>query len=163
MALGRMYTVDFGVIGQAAAGPLPVACLTTGATNTADVQAIRIGVVGAASFPSNASVLIQLVRATGTAAGGAAATPRPHNASDIAAVSTALTVGPTPTAITGLTQGAVTVWAQEIPFTAGSNWAEWVTPGAEWRVGASTNLAAYMTQSSAGTATTFSLEMVFAE
>src|SRR5580698_7541808 len=120
MALGRMYTVDFGVIACAAAGPTVVAALTTGATNTADVQAIRFGTVGAASFPSNASVLIQLFRASGSAGGGATATPRPHNPSDIAAVSSALTVGPTPTAITGLTQGAVCVWGQEIPFTAGS-------------------------------------------
>jgi hypothetical protein len=163
MALGRMYTVDFGVIACAAAGPTVVAALTTPATNTADVQAIRFGTVGAASFPSNASVLVQLFRATGSAAGGVAATPRPHNPLDMAAVSTALTVGPTPTAITGLTQGAVCVWGQEIPFTAGSNWAEWVTPGAEWRVAASTNLAVYVTQSSAGTATTFSCELVFAE
>lgn len=166
MALGRMYTVDYGAIACTSASALAIASLTTGATNTADVQAIRFGTVGAASFPSNASVLVQLVRATGTAAGGGSVTPRPHNPSDIAAVSTALSVGATPTAITGLTFTPGTtpvVWAQEIPFTAGSNWAEWVTPGAEWRVSASTNLVVYMTQSSAGTATTFSVELVFAE
>ena len=163
MALGRMYTADFGVIAQAAAGPTVAACLSTGASVTADVQAIRFGTVGATSFPSNASVLIQLFRATGSAAGGGAITPRPHNPSDIAANTTALSVGATPTAITGLTQGAVCIWGQEIPFTAGSNWAEWVTPGAEWRISASTNLAVYITQSTAGTATTFSCELVFAE
>jgi hypothetical protein len=170
MALGRMYTVDFGVLAVALAGPTTIAGISAGATSAAqiDVQAIRIGTVGATSFPSNASVLIQFARASsGYTSGGHTVTPNPHNPNDIASTSLlyncqSSAAGGTYSAISGYTQG-VTLWAQEIPFTAGSNWAEWVTPGAEWRIPSAAFAGVYMTQSSAGTATSFSLEMVFAE
>lgn len=173
MALGRMYTVDFGVLAVAAAGPTTIAGFTPSATNHMDIQAIRVGTVGAASFPSNASVLIQLARAsTAYSSGGHTVTPNPHSSGgtsglDIAAQTVCYNnqttaAGGTASAISGYTQG-VTLWAQEIPFTAGSNWAEWVTPGAEWRIPATLFGGVYMTQSSAGTATSFSLELVFAE
>ena len=168
MALGRMYTVDFGVLNVALAGPTTIAGLTAAATNPLDIQAIRLGTVGATSFPSNASVLIQFARASSVyTSGGHTVTPNPHNAGDVAANTTCYNcessaAGGTYSAITGYTAG-VTLWAQEIPFTAGSNWAEWVTPGAEWRIAAGAFAGVYMTQSSAGTATSFSLELVFAE
>ena len=38
-----------------------------------------------------------------------------------------------------------------LPFTAGANWAEWVTPGNEWAVPLSSNIALYLVQSTAGT------------
>jgi hypothetical protein len=168
MALGRMYTVDFGVLNVALAGPTTIAGLTAASTNPVDIQAIRFGTVGAASFPSNASVLIQLARASSAySSGGHTVTPNPHNAGDVAANTTCYNcettaAGGTYSALSGYSQG-VTLWAQEIPFTAGSNWAEWVTPGAEWRIAAGAFAGVYMTQSSAGTATSFSLELVFAE
>jgi hypothetical protein len=172
MALGRMYTVDFGVLNVALAGPTCIAGISATGTTALpiDIQAIRLGVVGAAAFPSNASVLIQLARASsGYTSGGTLLSTNvaPHDANNVAAQckfynSETTQAGGTYSAIVGFTQG-VTLWAQEIPFTAGSNWAEWVTPGAEWRVAASAFAGVYMTQSSAGTATSFSLELVFAE
>jgi hypothetical protein len=174
MSLGRMYTLDFAQSGLpvALAGPTTVAGITTSAVNPIDIQAIRFGVMGAASFPSNASVQLTMARASAgyTSGGHLTLAANPHNTTDVAAnttltynCSTATGGGAgTFSAIVGFTQG-VTLWSQEIPFTAGSNWAEWVTPGAEWRVPISSFLGFYMTQSSAGTATLFGLEIVFAE
>ena len=163
MASGRTYTVTSALVTLASTSQTAIICGTTGATVTADVQALRIGIYsgGGVSYPSNGTVQCSLYRPTGTAAGGTAATPRPHNASDIAANSTWLDASGG--AITGLTLGAVVTWNQVLPFTAGATWADWVTPGAEWRIGASTNLALYLTCSSAGTATQFQAEFVFAE
>lgn len=161
MALGRTYTATSAPVTVATATQTVIMCGTTGATVTADVEAIRFAVIGAATFPANATVTATLYRSTGTAAGGTAVTPRPHNASDIASNSTWLDASGA--AITGLTVTAIQVWSQVLPFTAGANWAEWVTPGAEWRVSVSTNLALWITCSSAGTATSFQAEMVFAE
>lgn len=168
MALGRMYTVDAGTLAVAAAGPTTIMAVSTAATNPVDIQAFRIGVLGASSFPSNATCTFTFARASsGYTSGGHTITPNPHNAGDIAANSTwyndqTTAAGGTVSAIVGFTQG-VTLWQIEIPFTAGANWGEWVTPGAEFRVAASAFAAMYLTQSSAGTATSFSCEMVFAE
>jgi hypothetical protein len=168
MALGRIYTVDGGILAIAAAGPTTVMAVTPAATNPIDIQAIRFAVLGAASFPSNASLNVVLARASsGFTSGGSTITANPHNAGDVAANSVwkncqSTAAGGTFAAIVGYTQG-VTLWEQAIPFTAGSNWAEWVTPGSEWRVAASAFAAVYLTQSSAGTATSFSCELVFAE
>lgn len=55
------------------------------------------------------------------------------------------------------------LWSQELPFTAGSNWGEWFTPGFEINVPASSQVALYIQASSAGTATTFSAEIEYSE
>jgi len=168
MSLGRLYTADSGVCALATTTPSALLWAWPGAaTVTLDIAAIRIGILasgGTPSYPSNGSVQIQLCRVTGTITGGASVTPNPMNSSDIAAnsvwksASTAITVQPTL---------GVVLWQQEIPFTAGANWAEYVTPGMEWRVPASgtagTGIALMTTQSSAGTNTAFTAELVFAE
>jgi hypothetical protein len=164
MSLGRAYTADSGVVGVASGSQ---AILLWGyptlATASMDIEAIRVSVLGATSFPSNASVACTLARTTGTPSGGAAITPNPHNPADQIAASTWKSGS---TALTGFSVGVV-VWEQNIPFTAGANWAEWVTPGAEWRVvgsaTAGSGIAVYVTCSSAGTGTTFQCEVVFAE
>ncbi len=163
MSMGRSYTAASAAVTLASTSTTAILCGSTGSTVTADVSAIRIGIYSGSSvsYPSNGTVQAQLMRATGTAGGGTTVTPSPHNASDIAANSTWLDASGA--AITGLTKGSVCVWEQVLPFTAGANWAEWVTPGAEWRIGASTNLALYLTCSSAGTATEFIAELVLAE
>lgn len=168
MALGRTYTVDFGTLAVAAAGPTTIAGISCAATNPLDIMAIRFAVFGASTFPANASLQVTLARAsTGYTSGGHTVTANPHNAGDIASNTTfyndqTTAAGGTVSAIVGFTQG-VTLWQQEIPFTAGANWAEWVTPGAEWRVAASAFAGVYLTQSSAGTATSFGLELVVVE
>jgi hypothetical protein len=165
MPLGRYYTAESGTCALATTTPSALIWAWPGAaTVTMDIVAIRVGVAGGSSFPTNGVVQVQLVRATGTIAGGATITPNPHNSSDIAAnsawrsASTAITTQPTV---------GVVLWGQQLPFTAGANWAEWCTPGLEWRVPASatagTGVALMTTQSSAGTGTSFTAEIVFAE
>ena len=166
MPLGRTYTVDSGQITLASASQTPMLLVSTTTTAICDIQAIRIGTVSSSSatFPAGSTVQAYLARAGNTPGGGTPVTPRPHNPADIAA-NTAWTVGSWSTAPTF---GSI-LWGQVIPFTAGANWAEWVTPGTEWRVGpvSSTGAAAYaavfLTCSSAGTATAFSIECVFSE
>ena len=168
MALGRFYTADSGLCALATTTASALFWAWPGAaTVTMDIAAIRLGVTytgGTPSYPSNGTVTFQLARVTGTITGGATVTPNPHNSSDIAAnsvwksASTAITVQPTV---------GVILWEQQLPFTAGANWAEYLTPGMEWRVPASgtagTGIALMSTQSSAGTNTAFSAELVFAE
>lgn len=168
MPLGRYYTAESGVCALATTTASALLWAWPGAaTVTMDIAAIRVGITasgGTPSYPSNGIVQVQLVRATGTIAGGATITPNPHNSSDIAAnsvwksASTAITTQPTV---------GVVLWGQQLPFTAGANWAEWVTPGLEWRVPASgtagTGIALMTTQSSAGTNTAFTAEIIFAE
>jgi hypothetical protein len=164
MALGRTYTVDSGVVSVATATQTALIVGYTGsATIVADIEAVRFSVIGATTFPSNASVLVGLYRTTGSSFTGTTVTPNPHNAADVAANSIwkiAAFVGLT------ITAGSQ-IWAQNVPFTAGSNWAEWVTPGAEWRIApsatAGTGVALAITCSTAGTATSFQCELVFSE
>jgi|SRR5215469_13626923 len=168
MALGRIYTAESGTCALATTtASALIWAWPASAAVTMDILAIRVGVTasgGTPSYPSNGIVQVQLVRATGTIAGGATITPNPHNSSDIAAnsawrsASTAITTQPTV---------GVVLWGQQLPFTAGANWAEWFSPGSELRIPASatagTGFALMTTQSSAGTNTAFTAEIVFAE
>jgi hypothetical protein len=162
MALGRTYSSTTALVAYTATSATPIMWGATTSSSTMDIQAIRVASYAGSgvSYPSNGTVLVQLSRVTGTAAGGTALTPSPHNPGDIAAVSTWKDASTA--AVTSLTQG-VTLWEQALPFTAGANWAEWVTPGAEWRVGATGTIAVYLTASSAGTATDFEASIVFVE
>lgn len=162
MALGRTYTCTSSLVAYTATSATPIMMAAAGATGTIDIQAIRVASYAGSgvSYPSNGTVLVQISRVTGSASGGSALVPSPHNATDIAAQSTWKDASGA--AITGLTQ-SVTLWEQALPFTAGANWAEWVTPGAEWRVSASGTIAVYLTASSAGTNTDFEASMVFVE
>jgi hypothetical protein len=163
VAVSRFYTVDSGLQAVTTATITPVLCGTTSSSTVADIVAIRVGVFSGSSvvYPTNGTVLVQLQRPTGTAAGGGSVTPSPHNVTDIAARTTWL-AGSTGTAVTGLTPATI-LWGQVIPFAAGANWAEWDQPGAEWRLGASANICVYVTTSAASTATDFSVELVFSE
>jgi hypothetical protein len=162
MALGRVYTIDSGLATIAATSQTCLLVGTTTAVQTFNLEALRIGIYSGAgvSFPSNGSVMWQILRSTGTAAGGGTATKNPANPGDVACQSTWLSGS---TAITGLTATAVEPWGNVMPFTAGSNWGEWVTPGAEVQCGISSNLALWITCSSAGTATQFKAQMIIAE
>lgn len=162
MASSRLYTATSGLVTYTGTSATAAFYGIAAATNPMDIWAIRIGIYSGSSvsYPSNGTVLVQLSRVTGTEAGGTSVTASPHNASDVAANS--LFHDATGSAITGLTQG-VTLWEQTLPFTAGANWAEWFTPGAELRVAASAGCAIYLTASSAGTATEFETSLVFSE
>ncbi len=162
MALGRIYTATSNLVTYTATAATPIFYGAATATNTADIEAIRIGSYAgnSASYPGNGTILAQLARVTGVQAGGTSVTPSPHNSADIAANTTFKDA--TGTAITGLTIGAI-LWQQALPFTAGANWAEWLTPGSEWRIPASGLFAVYLTASQAGVATEFSVELVFGE
>jgi hypothetical protein len=142
----------------------PILYWNTSANSDLNIAAIRCGILGAASFPSNASVAFSINTMTGTKAGGNAVTPLQLSgiakASLVTAVSTA--GGTSAAAITGLT-ATTSWWSQEIPFTAGSSWGEWVTPSYEINHAVSTQFALCVTASSAGTGTTFSGEVVYSE
>lgn len=158
----RVYTANSNLVAFTATGATPIFYGAATSTNTADIQAIRVGSYGAASasYPSNGAILAQMSRVTGSVGGGTAVTATPHNSSDIAANTTFKDASAG--TISGLTQGA-TLWQQSIPFTAGANWAEWVTPGSEWRIPASGLFAVYLTTAVGGTNTDFDVSLTFAE
>jgi hypothetical protein len=162
MSLGRVYTIDAGLVTVAATAQTCILVGTTTAVQTFNVEALRIGINSGAgvSYPANGSVMWQVLRSTGAPGGGGTATKSPLNPGDVACQSAWLSGS---TAITGLTATTVEVWGNMMPFTAGSNWGEWVTPGAEVQCAISTNLAVWVTCSSAGTATQFKCQLVIAE
>ena len=171
MAIGRAYKVGvFDTSTPLATGatvtattPAPILYGVTVATGDCNISAIRVGVLGAASFPANANVVASINIVTGTVGGGQTAAANQLSGATLAANTTFVTAGGTSAAaITGLTLGKV-LWSQELPFTAGSNWGEWFTPGFEINIPVSTKFAIYITESSAGTATTFSSEIEFTE
>ena len=142
----------------------PILFISTSANSDLNISAVRCGVLGAASFPSNASVVFSINTVTGTKAGGNAVTPLQLSgiakASLVTAVSTA--GGTSAAAITGLT-ATTSWWSQPIPFTAGSNWGEWYTPSFEVNLPVSGQFALCVTASSAGPATTFTGEIEYTE
>ncbi len=171
MATGRYYKVGvFDTSTPLATGgtstvttPIPILYGVTTATQDCYIEAIRCWVMGAASFPSNANVTFSLNLNTGAQAGGQTAVARQKSGTTLAANTTFKTAGGTSAAaITGLTM-TNELWTMAVPFTAGSNWGEWFTPGYEIPVGVSLQFAVFVTASSAGTGTTFGAEIEFTE
>jgi len=172
MAIGRAYKIGvFDTATWLAAGATvtttsttPILFISTSANSDINISAVRCGVLGAASFPSNASVVFSINTVTGTKAGGNAVTPLQLSgiakASLVTAVSTA--GGTSAAAITGLT-ATTSWWSQPVPFTAGSDWGEWKTPSFEINLPVSGQFALCVTASSAGTATTFTGEIEYTE
>lgn len=166
MTIGRLYTIDSGLMTHTGTSQIALLAGTTGAAVTFSVAAIGFGISSGAgvSYPSNGTVHLQLLRSTGTAAAGTAATKNPKNAlaQALACQSTWL-AGSTATPVTGLTATAVEVWGMTVPFSAGANWREWDTPGEETDCGPSANLVLWVTPSAAGTATQFKAQLVIGE
>lgn len=172
MALARYYKVGvFDTSTPLATGatvtsttPAPILSGSTSASADCNISAIRVSCLGAASFPSNASWAASLnVMTSTTLTGGHAAVPHILTPGTLTASTTFLTAGGTSaSAITNGTIGAF-LWSQEIPFTAGANWGEWFTPGFEVNIPAPSLFAVYITESSAGTGTTFTAEIEFTE
>jgi hypothetical protein len=141
----------------------PILFLSTSANSDLNISCVRAGILGAAAFPSNASVVFSINTVTGTKAGGNAASATQLSGIAKATLATWSTAGGTSAAaITGLT-ATTEWWAEPIPFTAGSNWAEWKTPGFEINLPVSGQFALCVTASSAGTGTTFSGEVEYTE
>jgi hypothetical protein len=146
--------------------PVPILAGLTAATSDCNISAIRCGVLGAAAFPSNASVSASIIKVISTAGGGTSATALQLSGVAKAALTTFLTAGGSgAAAITGtsITSSSQIMWSQQIPFTAGSSWGEWYTPSFEVNIPVSTSFGVYITCSSAGTSTTFSCEIEFTE
>lgn len=173
MSIARYYKI--GVFdtstplatGASVTSTTPAAILVghTTATNDANVSAVRASALGASTFPANASFAASLNVATGSLSGGNSATAYQIGGGGVTLAANTLfwTAGGTSaSAISGLTLGQF-LWSQEIPFTAGANWGEWYTPGFEINVHASSTFALYITESSAGTGTTFTGEIEFTE
>jgi hypothetical protein len=141
----------------------PILFCSTSANSDLNISAIRCGVLGAAAFPSNASIYFSINTVTGTKAGGQAATPTQQSGIAKATLATWSTAGGTSAAaITGLT-ATTEWWGEPVPFTAGSNWGEWKTPGFEINLPISGQFALCVTASSAGTATTFTGQVEYTE
>lgn len=171
MAIARYYKV--GVFdtstplatGASVTSTTPAIILygVTGSTNDCNISAVRASCLGASTFPSNASWAASLNLATGTASGGNSASVTQVGQGALGANTTFHTAGGTSaSAISGMTLGAF-LWSQNVPFTAGANWGEWYTPGFEINIAHSTTFALYITESSAGTGTTFAGEIEFTE
>lgn len=141
-----------------------ILCGTTLSTNDLNISCVRVGIFGATLFPSNASVVASLNIATTSVTGGQTATPRlKSGSSSPGAQTTWKTAGGTSAAALASLVQSTYLWSQELPFTAGANWAEWFTPGFEINVPASTQVALYIQCSSAGTGTAFSGEIEYSE
>ena len=171
MALARAYKV--GVFDTSTwlptgatvttASTTPILYLSTSANSDLNISCVRIGVLGAASFPSNASIVFSINTVTGTKAGGQAASATQLSGIAKATLATWSTAGGTSAAaITGLT-ATTSWWDQVLPFTAGSDYGEWKTPGFEINLPVSGQVALCVTASSAGTATTFFGEVEYTE
>ncbi len=170
MALGRAYkigvfdTATWAVVGATVTttATTPILFISTSANSDINISCVRPAVLGAAAFPSNASIVFSINTVTGTKAGGNAVTPLQLSgiakASLVTAVSTGGGTGAA--AITGLT-ATTSWWSQAVPFTAGSDWGEWKTPGFEVNLPVSGQFALCVTASSAGTATTFTGELEY--
>jgi hypothetical protein len=171
MALGRAYKVGvFDTSTPLATGatvttttPTPILYGVTVATADCNISAIRCGIAAGSSFPANAVATVGLNIVTGTVSGGVAAISNQLSGLALASNTTFLTAGGTSgTPITALTLGKF-LWSQDLPFTAGSNWGEWFTPGFEINIPVSTKFAVYVICSAGGTGTTFSAELEFTE
>lgn len=163
MAIGRAYKV--GVFDTSTWTPTgatvasttttPILYGLTGANSDLNITNIHIGGIGAAAFPSNASVYFSINGLTGTKAGGNAATAVQLSGVAKTTLATWSTAGgASAAAITGTT-ATTEYWGHILPFTAGASWEDWVTPGFEVNIPVSTGFAVYVTCSSAGTATPF--------
>lgn len=172
MAIARYYKVGvFDTSVPLATGatvtsttPTPILAGTTTATADCNVSAVRCSAFGANAFPANSSFVASLnIINSATLAGGQTATATNTSGITQAANTTFSTAGGTSAAaITQATLGKF-LWSQNIPFTAGANWGEWYTPGFEINFAVSSKFGLYITESSAGTATTFAGEIEFTE
>lgn len=171
MALARAYKV--GVFDTSTWLPTGATCTTTSTTpilfcstsanSDLNISCVRIGVLGATSFPSNASVVFSINTVTGTKAGGNAASATQMSGIAKATLATWSTAGGTSAAaITGLT-ATTSWWSVPVPFTGGADWGEWKTPGFEINLPVSGQFALCVTASSAGTGTTFTGELEYTE
>src|SRR5258708_2734517 len=127
MSLGRVYKIGVFDTGTwAAVGATvttttttPILFISSSANSDINISCVRCGVLGAAAFPANASVVFSINTVTGTKAGGNAVTPLQLSgiakASLLTAVSTA--GGPSAAAITGLA-ATTSLWAQPGAVTA---------------------------------------------
>lgn len=171
MTLARIYKVGVFDTGTplgtgatvAATSITPILYGVTTGTGDCNISAIRVGTIGAATFPANASNIASLNINTGAVAGGQTATAVQLSGVTRAATTTFKTAGGTSAAaITGLT-ATTYLWSQEIPFTAGANWGEWYTPGFEINIPVSTQFGIFIQSSSSGSSTTFGGEIEFSE
>lgn len=172
MAIARYYNADVfntstwtetGAISNSAGTPAAILAGTTVAGNDINISAVRASALGATTFPSNASFIASLNIFTSSSSGGTAVTPRLlGGGSALAAKSTWLSAGGSgATAITAAISTGL--WSQSIPFTAGANWGEWITPGFEINVAASSGCALYINCTTAQSGNTFTGSVEFTE
>lgn len=120
MSTYRAYITDSGLIAVTATGLTgPLLYFSTPATATGNMVKVKATVeAGSAApvVPTNSNIQFTLNKVTGTKAGGAAVTPNPIGADQLASNFTASSGS---TAITGLTQG-VELWTGTPSLVPGS-------------------------------------------
>jgi hypothetical protein len=172
VAIARYYNIDvFATSTWTATGatitsttPTQILTGTTAATADVNVSAVRASCLGAASFPSNASFAASLNIGLTTTTGGQTAVARLlGGGSSLASNTTWKTAGGAAAAAITATTQSTGLWSQELPFTAGANWGEWFSPGFEINIAAAAIFCLWITQSSAGTGTTFGGSIEYTE
>jgi hypothetical protein len=160
----RGYTIDTGAVSIGGTSATPLLYLSTPSTATTALVRVSALVEAASSPapPSNGSVYFGLYAVTGSQAGGASVTPTKLSPSGLAAQTTYVSGS---TAITGLTQGALSGWSHAVPFTSGASWEDaFENTGVEVWVEASTKLCFYFVAASgAGSGMTARLILETAE
>jgi hypothetical protein len=165
---GRIYTATSNLVAYGTTTTVAILAGSASSTAPFDIGCVRVGIHTsgtAPSYPSNTSLLWQLSRTTGVIGGGSSiASTRiaPHNTTDVAS-NIGYLYDASSAAITGLTQG-VNLRQGVLPYTAGQEVTEWVTPGWEWRISANTTFALFVTApGGAGTETDIEAEIVWEE
>lgn len=149
MSTSRPYFVDSLGVSIGGTSATPILYIAPTATNDLYVSRIRVAIEAASSPapPSNGSVLFQLVKVTGSKAGGGAVVPAPVGANAALAANTVFSSANS-AAITGLTL-STEYWAHPIPFAAGASWEDSLeNTGFERYIPASGLYAVYFTAAS---------------
>jgi hypothetical protein len=135
MPISDVYTVDSGLVAQAATTQTAILELRPLATKRAFIVGVRMK-IGVTAAAAGNDVIFTLARSGNSPTGGVAANIRPNDSASAAAISTAFvgawTIAPTLGNILG-------EWA--LPQTTGSMWEEFPPLGYEWVAAASATVS----------------------
>src|SRR5258708_30413816 len=140
MALARTYKI--GVFDTATwlptgatvttTTPTPILFISTSANSDINISCVRCGVLGAAAFPSNASIVFSVNTVTGTKAGGNAVTPLQLSGIAQASLLTAVSTAGRPGGAAVPGPAAAAAWgAPPGPINAGADRGAGKNPGVQ--------------------------------
>ncbi|MGH3407648.1 MAG: hypothetical protein ACRDRJ_34885 [Streptosporangiaceae bacterium] len=125
MSMYRGYLADSGSIALASTSAVPLLYLAPTATNDANVCKIKLMIPGSsgAAPTSNADVIAQLYKVTGTVGGDTSLTPAQLSGNALAA-NTVCAYASADTGLTGLTISGGPLWTSDAPETSGASWSD---------------------------------------